>query len=101
MCFMNLENSYDRMHRRKMWLVLKKYVVKNNLLHGIKSFYENSRACVRVKRKDTDFIGVEVGLRKRRVMSPWLFNVFIDSAVRNMDRNEKEVELISPDGKCG
>ena len=57
-CFMDLEKVYDRVSRNKMWAVLEDYRVKATLLSSIKAFYKNSRACVRVCRKKTDFFGV-------------------------------------------
>ena len=99
LCFMDLEKAYDRVCRKKMWSVLKDYEVKSNLLHAVKAFYENSRACVRVKRNVTDFFGMKGGLRQGCVMSPWLFNVFMDSVVRNVDREGKGLELVPPEGR--
>ena len=78
---MDLEKAYDRVCRKKLWSVLGRYGVGMNLLDGIKAFYENCRSCVRVRREMTEFFDVRVGLRQGCVMSPWLFNVFMDSVV--------------------
>ena len=82
-----------------MWAVLEDYGVKGSLLGTIKAFYKNSRACVRVCRKKTDFFGVGVGLRQGCVMSPWLFNVFIDSVVKGMNRGGKGAVMVGPEGR--
>ena len=37
--------------------------MRGRLLEGVKSFYDNSRACVRVGRKEGEKFGVGVGLR--------------------------------------
>ena len=67
--------------------------INGKLLKGIKSFYRNSRACVRVNRNVSDYFNVDVGLREGCVMSPWLFNVFMDSVIRRMDRVGKGAEV--------
>ena len=68
--------------------------MRGRLLKGVRSFYNTSRACVRVKRSLTEFFEVEVGLRQGCVMSPWLFNVFLDSVIRSMNRVDKGASLI-------
>ncbi len=59
--FMDLEKAYDRIDRE-------------GLLKGVKSFYMNSRACVRVGNGVSDWFLVRVGLLQGCEMSPWLFN---------------------------
>ena len=62
-------------------------------MEGVKAFYRNSRACVRVGRKEGEKFRVGVGLRQGCVMSPWLFNLVLDEAVREMNREGKGVKL--------
>ena len=92
-CFMDLEKAYDKVSRSKLWEVLEEYDINGKLLKGIKYFYRNSRACVRVNRNVSDYFNVDVGLRQGCVMSPWLFNVFMDSVIRRMDRVGKGAEV--------
>ncbi len=55
------------------------------LLKGVKSFYMNSRACVRVGNRVSNSFSVRVALRQGCVMSPWLFNVHMDDVVREVN----------------
>ena len=50
-------------------------------------FYVDSRACVRVGNDVTvsEWFPVDVGLRQGCVMSPWLFNVYLDGMVREVN----------------
>ena len=83
--FMDLEKAYDRVDREAMWRMLGIYGVGGKLLSAIKSFYVDSRACVRVGDMESDSFGVKVGLRQGCVMSPWLFNVYMDGVVREVN----------------
>ena len=47
--------------------------------------YVGSKACVRVGNEVSEWFPVRVGLRQRCVMSPWLFNLYIDGVVREVD----------------
>ncbi len=54
------------------------------LLEGIKSLYENASASVRVNGELSESFNVEVGVRQGCVMSPWLFNIYMDGCIREM-----------------
>ena len=72
--FMDLEKAYDTIDRHGMWQMLRVYGVRGKLLKAGKSFYVDSRACVRVGNDVSEWFPVNVGLRQGCVMSPWLFN---------------------------
>ena len=87
---MDLEKAYDRVNRSAMWKVLEQYGVSGKLLQVVKSFYVESEACVRVCRQESDWFGVKVGRHQGCVMSPWLFNVFIDGVMREVQQEVRE-----------
>ncbi len=60
------------------------YGVGGQLLEGIKSFYENVSASVQVKRELSESFNVVVGVRQGCIMSPWLFNIYMDGCIREM-----------------
>ena len=55
------------------------------MLKAVQSFYTDSRACVRVGMDVSEWYPVNVGLRQGCVMSPWLFNVYMDGVVREVN----------------
>ena len=83
--FMDLEKAYDRVDREAMWDVLRLYGVGAKLLKAVKSMYVGSKACVRVGNEVSESFPVKVGLRQGCVMSPWLFNMYIDGVVREVN----------------
>ena len=78
----DLEKAYDRVFRDKLCNVLGEYGVKRRLLRAIRSLYMKSEACVRVKDELSDWFPITQGVRQGCVMSPWLFNVFMDKIVK-------------------
>ncbi len=80
--FMDLEKAYDRVDREALWNILKIYGVGGQLMEGIKAFYREANACVKVDGELSDTFGVQV--RYGCVMSPWLFNIFMDGCMRKM-----------------
>ena len=83
-----------------MWQMLRVYGVGGKLLKAVQSFYVDSRACVRVGNDVSETFPVNVGLRQGCVMSPWLFNVYMDDVVREVKVRVlgKGLELLSANG---
>ena len=48
------------------------------LLNGIKSMYVDSLACIKVKGGESKGLRVNIGVRQGCIMSPWIFNVYMD-----------------------
>ena len=70
------------------------------LLKAVQSFYVDSKACVRVGNDVSDWFLVNVGLRQSCVMYPWLFNVYMDGVVPEVNVRVlgKGFELLSANG---
>ncbi len=67
-----------------LWEVLRIYGVGGRLLSAIKSFYEAASACVKINRETSEHFEIKVGLRQGCVMSPWLFNIYMDGVMREV-----------------
>ena len=59
--------------------------MEGKLLKAVPSFYVEGRACVQVGMSMSEWFPVNVGLRQGCVMSPWLFDVFMDGVVREVN----------------
>ena len=53
-------------------------------MSGIKSIYVDSSACVRVKAGESEQFSIDSGLRQGCIMSPWLFNVYMDRVMKEV-----------------
>ena len=93
--FMDLEKAYDNIDLHGTWQMLRVCGVGGKLLKAVQSFYVDSWACVRVGNDVSKWFRVNVGLRQRCVMSPWLFNVYIEGVVR-----EVNVRVHGKDWRC-
>ena len=93
--------AYDTIDKHGgMWQMLRVYGVGGKLLKAVQSFYVDNRACVRVGNEVSEWFPVNVGLRHGCVMSPWLFNVYMDDVVREVNVMVlwKGLELLSANG---
>ncbi len=53
-------------------------------MEGIKASYREVNACVKVDGELSDSFASRVGVRQGCVMSPWLFNIFMDGCMREV-----------------
>ncbi len=81
---MDPEKAYDTVDKEALWSVLRIYGVGGQLLKGIQAFYKEANACIRVGGEFSESFAGEVGVRQGWVMSPWLFNIFMDGCVKEM-----------------
>ena len=70
MTYMDLEKAYDRVDMNAVWRVLNMHGLKGMLLNVIRSFYEEIEACVKICRKESEWLGEQDGLHQSCVMSP-------------------------------
>ena len=57
----------------------------------VQNLYEKSEACVRVCKEEGEWFEVSIGLRQGCVMSPWLFNLFMDAAMKEVREKAGDV----------
>ncbi len=91
--FMDLEKPYDRVDWLALLEVLKIYGVGGKLLSAIKSFYEEASACVKISGETSEHSEIKVDLRQGCVMSPWLFNIYMDDVMREIKGKAGEVGI--------
>ena len=93
-----MEKAYDKVNREALWQLLRMYDVGGTPLNGIKSMYVGSSACARVKGAESEWFRIESGVRQGCIMSPWLFNVYIDAVIKEMGMGRKGLGFLE-DGR--
>ena len=85
--FVDLEKAYDRVDREDLWKVLRQYGVTGKLLEAVRSMYDGTSACVR-DGVLSDWFPIKSGVKQGCVMSPKLFNLYMDACVREVLRED-------------
>ncbi|XP_048489161.1 uncharacterized protein LOC125491386 [Plutella xylostella] len=89
----NLEKAYDIVRRNDLWETLSVYGVDSHLTRALGSLYRESSACVRINGAYTDWFDIHRGVRQGCVASPWLFNLFMDSCLKDMKDDERGLRI--------
>ena len=60
------------------------YDVEGKLFSGVKSMYVDRSACVKVKEGESEWYGIDSGVRPRCIMSPRLFNIYMNGVMKEV-----------------
>ena len=82
--FMDLEKAYDSVWREGMWQIAEYYGIPAKIVAILKSWYDGIHSCVRLDGEDGDWFPISTGLRQGCVMSPSLFNAYMDAMMRKV-----------------
>jgi hypothetical protein len=81
-CFVDLRKAYDSIDRDALWRILPLYGVNGRLLDMIKLLYVDLGAFVRISGSRSERISLKAGVKQGCVLSPILFNIYLDYVVR-------------------
>ena len=84
MCFVDLTKAYDSVDRSALVAVLKLYGVPQQLADIIQALYPGTWCQVRRVDSTSEAFEVRSGVRQGCILSPRLFNCFVDRILRKM-----------------
>ena len=82
MCFVDFKAAYDSLNRGALWKILRSYGVSDKICKLIRALYGSSKSAVRVDGELSEWFDIKTGVRQGCVLSPLLFNVYIDYVIR-------------------
>ena len=101
--FIDLKAAYDTVNREALWKLILDYGLPAKECKLIQSLYQGTSAAVRCEGGLTDWFEVKTGLRQGCLLSPALFNIFIDFVVRRALAGKYnhgvEIRYRLPDGR--
>ena len=92
--FVDFKKAYDTISRKKLLSQLKQAEVGDTFLNNLKAMYKSVKYCVKVANGYTDPISSDRGLKQGCVLSPILFNLFIDDINNIFDQNCAPLSLM-------
>ena len=77
-CFLDASKAFDRINHRKLFVKLLARDVPGFIVRLLSFWYSNQRMCVRWGSAISDYFTVSNGVRQGGILSPYLFNVYMD-----------------------
>eukprot|EP00794_Sanderia_malayensis_P014613 gene14613-biopygen11704 len=79
--FIDYKKAFDPVWHEVLWAVLQKHGIDSNTMTYLKNLYANTESAVRVNTNLSEFFKCSVGVRQGYILSPMLFNAFLEELV--------------------
>ena len=76
--FLNFKKAFDRVWHAALWATMEKYNISTNIIQVIKNLYNKATSAVLFNSSLGDWFRTTVGLRQGCLLSPTLFNIFLE-----------------------
>ena len=80
--FIDFKKAFDRVWHEGLWHVLKSYNIETGLIEMIQALYNNATSAVFINNQIGDFFRTTVGVRQGCLLSPTLFNLFLEKIMQ-------------------
>ena len=91
--FIDFSKAYDSIPRNILWSKLKDNGLGGRLYNALISLYKTVKSCVRLNGLSTDFFNVKCGLKQGCLLSPLLFNLYINDLVSDMKQLNSGIDI--------
>ena len=86
--FADFKKAYDKVHRPILWLILRKLGVPEPLVKILEHWHDQSFTRLNVNGQMSDPISMKTGVLQGAVLSPLLFNFFVEPLIRYIKAND-------------
>ena len=80
--FIDFKKAFDRVWHDGLWKVLRDFNVDGRLVELIQALYENSSSAVLLNNQQGEFFRTTVGVRQGCLLSPVLFNIYLEKIMQ-------------------
>ena len=100
--FIDFSKAYDHINRSLLWQKLERLGLHGNILNAMKSLYSDVRCCVKLGMGSlcTEWFKVNSGLRQGCLISPLMFNIYINDLAMVIKDKCKGVKLENGNELC-
>ena len=82
-CFIDYAKAFDCVDHNKLWKILKEMGIADHLICLLRNLYAGQEATVRTGHGTTDWFQIGKGVCQGCILSPCLFNLYVEYIMRN------------------
>ena len=82
--FIDFKSAFDTVWREALWKMLLAIGVSTNIVNIVKTMYDKTTCSVIVNGRLTEWFKVTIGVRQGCLLSPTLFNLFLDFQMKEL-----------------
>lgn len=91
--FLDYSKAFDCVNHELMWKILRRMGVPAHLVELIRALYKNQEARVRTSEGETNWFGINKGVRQGCILSPKIFNMYTEYIMRVAELDTMEVGI--------
>ena len=92
-CFIDYAKAFDCVDHNKLWKILKEMGIPDHLTCLLRNLYAGQKATVRTALGTTDWSQIRKGVHKGHILSPCLFNLYVEYIMRNAGLDEEQAGI--------
>ena len=85
-CYVDFKKAFDSVNRERLWDKLTRYGINGPFLSTLQSLHEEYQCCVEVNGNCTPWFEVNNGVKQGCILSPSLFNLYINDLLKKLGR---------------
>ena len=82
-CFLDYIKAFDCVYHNKLWKILREMGIQDDLTCLLRNLYAGQEATVRTGHGKTDWFKIEKGVYQGCILSPCLFNLYVEHIMGN------------------
>ena len=92
-CFIDYAKAFDCVVLNKLWKILKEMEIPDHLTCLLRNLYAGQEATVRTGHGTTDWFQIGKGVHQGYILSPCLFNFYVEYIMRNTGLEEAQAGI--------
>ncbi|XP_063594806.1 uncharacterized protein LOC134771745 [Penaeus indicus] len=92
-CFIDYSKAFDCIDHHRLWNQLKPMGIPEHLIILMRNLYKNQKATVRTDQGDSEWFGISKRVRQGYILSPYLFNLYAESIMREAGLEEERAGI--------
>src|SRR5574340_50313 len=92
-CFIDYAKDFDCVDHNKLWKILQEMGIPDHLTCLLRNLYAGQEATVRTGHGTTDWFQIGKGMRQGCILSPFLFNLYVEYIMRNAGLEETQAGI--------
>ena len=92
-CFINYTKAFNCVDHNKLWTILKEMGIPDDQTCFLRNLYAGQEATVRTGHGTTDWFQIAKGVYQGCILSPCLFNLYVEYIMRNAGLEEAQATI--------
>ena len=92
-CFIDYAKAFDCVDHNKLWKIFQGMEIPDHLICLLRNLYTGQKATVRTRHGTTDRFEIGKGVWPGCVLSPFLFNFYVEYIMRNAGLDEAQAGI--------